>query len=102
MLSKGERNNGGAERPSILSDAFEALIAAIYIDGGIDPASKHILNFVIPAIKNSKKKKLNDYKTALQEIIQKNPVNSLNMFSWVKAVLTTTNTLLLKFISTVM
>ena len=73
MLSKGERNNGGAERPSILSDAFEALIAAIYIDGGIDPASKHILNFVIPAIKNSKKKKLNDYKTALQEIIQKNP-----------------------------
>ena len=46
VLSKGERNNGGAERPSILSDAFEALIAAIYIDGGIDPASKHILNFV--------------------------------------------------------
>lgn len=72
MLSKGERNNGGAERPSILSDAFEALIAAIYIDGGLDPASEHILNFVIPAIKNSKKKKLNDYKTALQEIIQKN------------------------------
>ena len=77
VLSKGERNNGGAERPSILSDAFEALIAAIYIDGGIDPASKHILNFVIPAIKNSKKKKLNDYKTALQEIIQKNPGEQL-------------------------
>ena len=65
VLSKGERNNGGAERPSILSDAFE------------DPASKHILNFVIPAIKNSKKKKLNDYKTALQEIIQKNPGEQL-------------------------
>lgn len=73
ILSKGERNNGGADRPSILSDAFEALIAAIYIDGGIAPASKHILNFVIPAIKNSKKKKINDYKTTLQEIIQKNP-----------------------------
>lgn len=56
ILSKGERNNGGADRPSILSDAFEALIAAIYIDGGFAPASKHILNFVIPAIKNSKKK----------------------------------------------
>ena len=39
ILSKGERNNHGAERPSILSDAFEALIAAIYIDGGIEPAS---------------------------------------------------------------
>ena len=51
-LSRGERNNGGAERPSILSDAFEALIAAIYIDGGMEPAAKHILNFVIPAIKS--------------------------------------------------
>lgn len=77
VLSKGERNNGGADRPSILSDAFEALIAAIYIDGGLAPASKHILNFVIPAIKNSKKKKINDYKTTLQEIIQKNPGEKL-------------------------
>lgn len=77
ILSKGERHNGGADRPSILSDAFEALIAAIYIDGGIAPASKHILNFVIPAIKNSKKKKINDYKTTLQEIIQKNPGEKL-------------------------
>lgn len=77
ILSKGERNNGGAERPSILSDAFEALIAAIYIDGGFAPASKHILNFIIPAIKNSKKKKINDYKTTLQEIIQKNPGEQL-------------------------
>lgn len=77
VLSKGERNNGGADRPSILSDAFEALIAAIYIDGGAEPAAKHILNFVIPAIKNSKKKKINDYKTSLQEIIQKNPGEKL-------------------------
>lgn len=77
ILSKGERHNGGADRPSILSDAFEALIAAIYIDGGLTPASKHILNFVIPAIKNSKKKKFNDYKTTLQEIIQKNPGEKL-------------------------
>ncbi len=77
VLSKGERNNGGAERPSIVSDAFEALIAAIYIDGGMDAAAKHILHFVIPAIKNSKKKKINDYKTTLQEIIQKNPGEQL-------------------------
>lgn len=76
-LSKGERNNGGAQRPSILADAFEAVIAAIYIDGGIEPASKHILNFVIPEIKNKKKKKINDYKTTLQEIIQKNPGEQL-------------------------
>lgn len=77
ILSKGERHNGGAERPSILSDAFEALIAAIYIDGGFEPASKHILNFVIPAIKNSKSKKSKDYKTTLQEIVQKNPGEKL-------------------------
>lgn len=73
LLSKGEQHNGGAQRPSILSDAFEALIAAIYIDGGIEPAAKHILNFVIPAIKNSKKKKVKDFKTTLQEIVQQNP-----------------------------
>ncbi len=73
QLSKGERHNGGAQRPSIVSDAFEALIAAIYIDGGIEPAAKHILNFVVPAIQNQKKKRVKDYKTTLQEIIQKNP-----------------------------
>lgn len=72
-LSRGERNNGGANRPSIVSDAFEALIAAIYIDGGIEAARKHILNFVIPAIKGSRKKVVKDYKTTLQEIIQQNP-----------------------------
>ena len=37
-LSNGERRNGGAKRPSIVSDAFEALIAAIYLDGGMEPA----------------------------------------------------------------
>lgn len=78
LLSRGEHNNGGAQRPSILSDAFEALIAAVYVDGGMEPASKHILNFVLPAIKNMKKKQVNDYKTTLQEIIQKNPGEQLD------------------------
>lgn len=77
ILSKGERHNGGAERPSILSDAFEALIAAIYIDGGMEPASKHVLNFVIPAIKSARIKKNKDYKTTLQEIVQQNPGEKL-------------------------
>ena len=77
FFSKGEQINGGAERPSILADAFEALIAAIYIDGGISNASKFILNFIIPAIKNSRVNKLKDYKTTLQEIIQKNPEEHL-------------------------
>ena len=72
-LSNGERRNGGAKRPSIVSDAFEALIAAIYLDGGIEPARKHILRFVVPEIENRKHHSFKDYKTSLQEIVQKNP-----------------------------
>lgn len=72
-LSHGEKKNGGDNRPSILSDAFEALIAAIYLDGGIEPARKFILSFVIPEIETYKTKKESDYKTKLQEIIQQNP-----------------------------
>ena len=72
-LSNGERRNGGAKRPSIVSDAFEALIAAIYLDGGMEPARKHILRFIVPEIENHKNNSFKDYKTALQEIIQKNP-----------------------------
>ncbi len=72
-LSNGERRNGGANRPSIVSDAFEALIAAIYLDGGMEPAKKHILRFVIPEIEHHKNSSFKDYKTSLQEIIQKNP-----------------------------
>lgn len=73
FLSKGEKNGGGADRPSIVSDAFEAVIAAIYLDGGLEAAKKHILRFVIPELKNQNKKPFKDYKTTLQEIIQKNP-----------------------------
>lgn len=46
MLGKGEENMGGRERASILADAFEAVIAAIYLDGGMDAAKKHIMRFV--------------------------------------------------------
>ena len=76
-LSNGERRNGGAKRPSIVSDAFEALIAAIYLDGGMEPARAHILRFVVPEIEHHKNNSFKDYKTALQEIIQKNPGEKL-------------------------
>ena len=73
-LGKGEEVTGGRDRRSILADAFEAVIAAIYLDGGIDEASSFILRFVpsIEALKSGKVK-LGDYKTILQEIIQQNP-----------------------------
>lgn len=78
LLGKGEQITGGAGRPSILADAFEAVIAAIYLDGGIEPAGKFIMRFVEPAIVSHKPKAFRDYKTTLQEIIQQNPEEKLD------------------------
>ena len=72
-LGKGEENTGGRERPSILADAFEAVIAAIYLDGGMEPAAKHILRFMPEDIEHGRKPVFSDFKTVLQEIVQKNP-----------------------------
>lgn len=71
-LSHGESNSEGSKRPSILADAFEAIIAAIYLDGGIKSAENFILKFVVPDIKNPKLSTFKDYKTQLQEIVQQN------------------------------
>lgn len=74
MMGKGEENTGGRHRRSILADAFEALIAAIYLDGGLEAVSDFIIPF-IPPIETLRSGKLlvGDYKTILQEIIQQNP-----------------------------
>lgn len=69
-LGKGEEQTGGRERASVLSDAFEAVIAAIYLDGGIEPAKKFVLRFVEPYVEA--KPTFKDYKTTLQEVIQQN------------------------------
>ncbi len=76
LLGKGEEKTGGRERVSILADAFEAVIASIYLDGGIEPARKFILRFIIPAIEKHQIS-FKDYKTVLQEVIQKNPEETL-------------------------
>lgn len=73
MLGKGEELAGGRERPSIIADAFEAVIAAIYLDGGIEAARKHILRFLPEDVLGAVEKAYDDYKTILQEIVQKNP-----------------------------
>ena len=67
-LGRGEERCGGRTRPSVVSDAFEALIAALYLDGGMDVAR----SFILPFITEGKHAEA-DYKTRLQEIIQKNP-----------------------------
>ena len=73
LLGKGERLTGGNQRPSILADAFEALIAAIYLDGGIDAATNFVMGFVERELNDNHIGAFEDYKTVLQEIIQKNP-----------------------------
>ncbi len=68
-LGKGEEAGGGRERPSIVADAVEAVIAAIYLDGGIGSARKVIRRFILD--REEEKAASRDYKTALQELIQR-------------------------------
>jgi ribonuclease-3 len=81
IMGKGEENSGGRDRASILSDAFEALIAAIFLDSersGLANAERFIIPF-LPDKASLKTSKLttDDYKTSLQEIIQQNPDNTI-------------------------
>ena len=68
LLGKGEEATGGRKRPSIVSDAMEALIGAIYLDSGIDSAKEFITKFILKDIES--KKLFYDSKTILQEITQ--------------------------------
>jgi ribonuclease-3 len=70
-MGKGEERSGGRDRPSILADAFEALLGAIYLDQGLMKASEIALKFLDPLIKDVLEGRLDsDYKTELQEIVQ--------------------------------
>lgn len=68
-LGKGEDAGGGRERPSIVADAVEAVIAAVYLDGGIGSARKIIQKFILD--REEEKSASRDYKTALQELVQR-------------------------------
>ncbi len=73
LLGKGENRTGGRQRASIIADAMEALIGAIYLDGGIEPARKFVLGILVDEIKETVRTvKVLDSKTSLQEILQKN------------------------------
>ncbi len=78
LLGKGELINGGRERSSILADAFEAILAAIYLDAGIEQAKKHVLRFVVDELNHTEDEVFKDYKTTLQEIIQRNREEQLS------------------------
>ena len=71
LLSSGELNSGGGDRDSILADAVEALIAAIYLDGGMEPCKTFVHSMNKRKLSGSAKKaKQKDAKTRLQEFAQ--------------------------------
>ena len=71
ILGRGEEMGGGREKKALLANAVEALIAAIYLDGGIEPARRFIMQHVIGEGGRSTELELaTDYKSALQELAQ--------------------------------
>ena len=68
LLGKGEEATGGRHRDSIVSDAMEATIGAIFLDGGFEPAKTFVLNYILNDIEH--KQLFYDSKTILQELIQ--------------------------------
>lgn len=70
LLGKGEERTGGRERDSIISDVCEAIIGALYLDGGMDVAHRFIHRFILNDIEN--KSLFYDSKSILQETVQAN------------------------------
>ncbi|MEA4946561.1 MAG: ribonuclease III [Oscillospiraceae bacterium] len=75
-LGKGEEHTGGRERPSILADAVEAVIAALYLDGGFDVSRRFIMAHVLAGA-DIACEPTGDWKTELQEFIQQKPGRTL-------------------------
>jgi ribonuclease-3 len=71
LLGKGERMNDGRGRESILADLFEAIIGAIYLDGGIEAARNFIFNNFSDEITDILKTPLQNWKAVLQDFCQK-------------------------------
>lgn len=72
LLGKGEENSGGRNRPALLCDVFEAFVGALYLLKGIEVARAFVLSQIVPKIKEQQETLFMDYKTLLQEELQKN------------------------------
>ncbi len=70
-LGKGEEHNGGRGRASILSDAVEAVIAAMYLDAGMETAAGFIHRCLLDDVRAIETPTFTDYKTSLQELVQR-------------------------------
>ena len=77
LLGRGEEKGGGRERPSILADAVEAVIAAVYLDGGFAPVVKMVAGYLSPKA-DKLESAIMDFKTELQEIVQEKPGQALS------------------------
>jgi ribonuclease-3 len=78
LLSNGEELTGGRSKPSIVSDALEAILGAIYIDGGLENARRVVLERVIRLLEESRAEDTDkDFKTRLQEFVQKDHIGAL-------------------------
>ncbi len=70
-LGRGEEHTGGRERPSILADMVEAIIAAMYLDSGMEQAKSFILSRILNDVEFGDSHRSADYKTQLQELVQR-------------------------------
>jgi ribonuclease-3 len=70
-LGRGEERSGGREKSSVLADALEALVAAVYLDGGVTAAKRAVARlFASSLVAAATNRGQNDYKTELQELVQ--------------------------------
>ncbi len=83
LFGKGEAvASGGRHRKSTLADAFEAVLAAIYLDGGMEEAKKFVLPFITEMLETVMKIGSEDYKSRLQRIVQQTPEEVLT-YNWI-------------------
>jgi len=76
-LGKGEEMTGGRARPSLLADAFEAVVGALYLDRGYDAVEAFLERLIFPRVRNGEFFYNNDYKSRLQEEVQRRNLGTL-------------------------
>lgn len=79
LLGKGEEHSGGRHRESILADAMEAVIGAVYLDGGFEAAKEMVIGLFKDVIEDTRHGKyvITDYKTVLQEELQSRKITDI-------------------------
>ena len=77
LLGKGEEMTGGRERPAMLADVFESFIGALYLDSGLEPVVQFLRKVVFPRIDEGAFSHVMDFKSQLQELIQRDNCGTL-------------------------